>query len=271
MANCSAARPSGTARLASVRCPPRGRPSRLGARVQPPRRRAPPRRSEAAPRPAAPQNPPLQADPRRERSRLRGGVRATFALPIAAPPRAAEWQIVSGPRNLLRAPDLLIQISPDRIEVENLRTGATTSRSPVVRVSRDGGSHEFSDGEPEVVPHDADRSGRVVNGFGHPRVLVSDFFAAAFALKQTVADVVDFDFQLLWFRQVGRVVVQSLRQFEGGLTQAEVQAVLDLGKVLDPKSVTVYQGVEPLSAAEAQKVLDAPKGDPSPVKVLGDR
>ena len=171
----------------------------------------------------------------------------------------------------MRAPDLLIRISPDRIEVENLTTGATASRSPVVRVNRDGGSHEFSDEEPEVVPHDVDRSGRVVNGFGHPRILVSDFFAAAFALKQTVADVVDFDFQLLWFRQVGRVVVQPLRQFEEGLTQVEVQAVLDLGKVLDPKSMTVYQRAEPLSAAEAREVLDAPPGDPSPVRVLGDR
>ena len=171
----------------------------------------------------------------------------------------------------MRAPDLLIRISPDRIEVENLTTGATASRSPVVRVNRDGGSHEFSDEEPEVVPHDVDRSGRVVNGFGHPRILVSDFFAAAFALKQTVADVVDFGFKLLWFRQVGRVLIHPRRSFETGLTQVEFQSVIDLGRVLDPKSVTVFTRAEPPSPAEVRAILEAPPGHPDPVKVLGDR
>ncbi|GAB5535539.1 MAG: hypothetical protein Rubg2KO_17880 [Rubricoccaceae bacterium] len=171
----------------------------------------------------------------------------------------------------MRAPDLFIRISPDRIEVENLTTGETASRSPVVRVSADGSAHEFANGDAEVVPYAASRSGRVVNGFDHPRVLVSDFFAAAFALKQTVADVVDFGFQLLWFRQVGRVLIQPLRSFEGGLTQVEFQAIMDLGKVLDPKSVKVHVREAPLSSAEALASLNEPPGYPSPVKVLGDR
>ena len=169
-----------------------------------------------------------------------------------------------------RAPDLLIQVSPERIVVENLKTGETASCSPVVRVSGDGSAHKFAHGDAEVVPHTADRSGKVVNGFGHPRILVSDFLAAAFALKQTAADVVDFDFQLLWFSKVGRVLIQPLRSFEEvDSHQSSFRPSWTLAMSSTPESVTVYVREEPLSSVEALKVLEERPGQRNPVRMLG--
>ena len=86
---------------------------------------------------------------------------------------------------------------------------------------------------------------RLVNGFDHPRVLVSDFAIATETLKGFL--------QLLyakrWFVLKPKIVLHPLDEFEGGLTTLEWRLLEELCMAAGARDVVLWSGPE-LSAEQ---------------------
>lgn len=139
---------------------------------------------------------------------------------------------------------LYVQIAPDCLSVRDPKSGASFSEPPelaiahVPKVSIVGVGHHARSkaSEPSV---------EVVNPFGHPRSLVSDFTVGEQLLKAV-------------FRRVNgssllsispRVVMHPLGDPAGGFTQVEIRAFHEMALGAGASEVKVWQG-RPLTDQE---------------------
>jgi rod shape-determining protein MreB and related proteins len=117
--------------------------------------------------------------------------------------------------------DLYVQISVDRIEVRNVRSG----RSYV----------EVAD-----------------PGFSTPRLLIGQFTLAQELLRRVVAGALGW-----WPFRLRRFVMHPLERIEGGLSQIEERVLLELAAAAGSRRTVVWIG-ESLSDADVRAILQAP-------------
>lgn len=149
---------------------------------------------------------------------------------------------------------LYVQVAPDRLSVRNLKSGASFSEPPelaiadvpkfsIVGISRDARSKASA---PSV---------EIVNPFGHPRSLVSDFTVGEQLLKAV-------------FRRVNgssplsvspRVVMHPVGDPAGGFTQVEIRAFHEMALGAGASEVKVWQG-RPLTDQELLSGTFPPEG-----------
>jgi len=135
---------------------------------------------------------------------------------------------------------LYIQISPQRITLRNPVNGMAISEEPRIafvtvpktKILGVGADALRAASAPDV---------RVINPFGHPRTMVSDFTAAEQMLKLYVRKVsAGFNF----FRPNPTIVMHLQGHHEGGLTQIELRAFRELGFGAGGSKVVLYTGPE---------------------------
>ena len=133
---------------------------------------------------------------------------------------------------------LYIQISPQRITLRNLVSGIVISDEPRIafvdlpkkKLLGVGAEAGLTIGVPDS---------RIVNPFGHPRTMVSDFVAGELLLKEYIRRVSDgFNF----FRPAPTVVLHLQGSHEGGLTQVEIRAFREMVMGAGCTQVVVYVG-----------------------------
>jgi rod shape-determining protein MreB and related proteins len=140
-------------------------------------------------------------------------------------------------------PIIYIQISPERLAVRNVKTGEAISEVPEVAISRKGK-------EAIVGVGDAARSMKssttiVTNPFGHPRSLVSDFTVAEQLLKHFLRRIN----RSSLFALSPKVVMHPLGDPDGGFTQIEIRALMEMSLGAGASQVVLWQG-RPLSDQE---------------------
>ncbi|MBC5786103.1 rod shape-determining protein [Ramlibacter sp. USB13] len=140
-------------------------------------------------------------------------------------------------------PVLYIQISPERLTVTNARTGASISEVPEIAMAPDGERVVAIGAEARTAA--AAGSARVLNPFGHPRTLISDFTAADQVVRAFVKRSFAGSVQLM----KPRIVIHPLGDPEGGFTQVERRAIRELAAGAGAGQVVVWTG-RPLTNAE---------------------
>lgn len=86
----------------------------------------------------------------------------------------------------------------------------------------------------------ADEPGiQVIHPFAHPRVAVSEFTVASTLLQHALRNLLG----RLWLRRVG-LILHPLRQLEGGLTDIETRALMELGTAAGAHRVAIVTGQE---------------------------
>jgi rod shape-determining protein MreB len=135
-------------------------------------------------------------------------------------------------------PLLYVRISPERLVVTNVKTGASISEVPELAIA----------GEPKRVlgfgagarSAAAQYGGVVVNPFAHPRSMVSDFTVAEQLLKAFVRRINSRS----WFVPSPRIIMHPIGHPEGGFTQVERRAFREMASGAGASEVVVWTGRE---------------------------
>lgn len=132
---------------------------------------------------------------------------------------------------------LYVQLSLDRLIVRDPKSGKAFSEPPEVAIAHAPEVKIVGVGS-EARIHASERSVEIVNPFGHPRSLVSDFTVGEHLLKAVIARVNG--------RSVlsvsPRVVMHPLGDPAGGFTQVEIRAFHEMALGAGASEVKVWQG-----------------------------
>jgi rod shape-determining protein MreB len=135
---------------------------------------------------------------------------------------------------------LYIQISPQRITLRNPVNGMAISEAPCIAIVTHPKEKVLGVGADAALAAGVPGA-RLINPFGHPRSMVSDFAVAEQLLKIYVARIrAGFNF----FRTNPTIVMHLLGDHEGGLTQVERRAFRELALGAGAAKVVIYTGPE---------------------------
>ena len=141
--------------------------------------------------------------------------------------------------NLLRN-TLYLRLQADRLRILHLESGKTLDEPPLLALRLDKGRQV-----PLAVGHEAlalqGQAGvELANGFRHPRTLLADFTVAAQTLRLLLKRVQP----PALLRPAPTVVLQPLEQLDGGLTQVEIRALIELLRSVGARKVYLWIGAE---------------------------
>lgn len=134
-------------------------------------------------------------------------------------------------------PPLYIRLSPFRLTVRNVKTGALVSEAPEIAISRGPKPKVLGAGD-EAAPYKSSSSAQVLNPFSHPRTLVSDFTAGEQLLKAFVKKLQ----KSHAFAASPRVLLHPQGDPAGGFTQIEIRALHEMALGAGASEVTIWQG-----------------------------
>jgi rod shape-determining protein MreB and related proteins len=130
-----------------------------------------------------------------------------------------------------------VQISAQQLIVRNVKTGATYAEVPELAVLRTPKLQVLGIGV-QARLHSAANGVDIVNPFGHPRSLVSDFETAEKLLQLSIRRIL----KAHWFSASPMLVVHLMGNPEGGFTQVEIRAFRELGLGTGASQVVLWQG-----------------------------
>lgn len=95
----------------------------------------------------------------------------------------------------------------------------------------------------------------LLNGFEHPRTIISNFFIAELTLKCFIQQAYQEQFSII----SPRIIIHPLEQLEGGLTQIEIRALSELGSQVGARQVYIYLEDTSLSDEEVLRIHENKK------------
>lgn len=131
-----------------------------------------------------------------------------------------------------------VRIKPERLSVLHVESGNEHSDVPTLAIEqRDGKSVVLGVGHAAA----AGASGvTLANGFKHPRTPIADFTVAEQTLKYFLKRVLPRSL----FQPAPTLIIHPQAQLEGGLTQIEIRAFVELGLGAGARKVYVWDGPE---------------------------
>jgi rod shape-determining protein MreB len=136
-------------------------------------------------------------------------------------------------------PTLYVQISPERLTVRNVKTGEIISEVAEIAIAYDPKPRIVGVGA-EAGLHKSNSSIKVINPFGHPRSMVSEFSAAEQLLKAFVHRILKSSF----FSPSPKIVMHLLGDPAGGFTQVEIRAFHEMALGAGAAKVVIWQGTD---------------------------
>jgi rod shape-determining protein MreB len=133
---------------------------------------------------------------------------------------------------------LYIQIAPHNIMLRNPHSGMAISEAPQLfiayhpeqKVLGVGAEADLTTGHSDI---------RIVNPFGHPRIMVSDFTSAEYLLKAYVRRMAG---RFRFFAPAPMIVLHLKDDPDGGFTQVERRAFRELALGAGASRVKLYLG-----------------------------
>ncbi|SDM41921.1 rod shape-determining protein [Polaromonas sp. JS666] len=132
---------------------------------------------------------------------------------------------------------LYIRLSPSRLTVRNVKTGAFVSEVPEIAISRGPKPKVLGAGD-EAAPYKSSSSALVSNPFSHPRTLVSDFTLGQQLLKAFIKKLPKSHL----LAAAPRMVFHPQGDPAGGFTQIEIRALHEMALGAGASEVTIWQG-----------------------------
>lgn len=135
---------------------------------------------------------------------------------------------------------LYLRLSPDRLTIRNVKTGAFISDVPEIAILRGTKKPQILGVGAEASLHRATPSVEILNPFSHPRTLVGDFIAGEQVVKAFIRKLTGSS----WLATAPRVVFHPLGDPAGGFTQVEVRALREMALGAGASDVLMWQGPE---------------------------
>jgi rod shape-determining protein MreB len=144
---------------------------------------------------------------------------------------------------------LYVRLRPDLMSVLHVESGQEYGDLPALAIERRGDNRRIVGVGRDAVLKAALPDVVLANGFEHPRTLIADFNVAEQTLKQFLKKVLPKSLFV-----VSPVVVMHPQAFlEGGLTQIELRALVELCVGAGARKVFIWEGPE-LSAEELREL-----------------
>ena len=135
---------------------------------------------------------------------------------------------------------LYLRLSPDRLTIRNVRTGAFISEVPEIAILRGAKKPQILGVGIEASLHRATPFAEVLNPFSHPRTMVGDFTASEQVVKAFIRKLTGSS----WLAMAPRVVFHPLGDPAGGFTQVEIRAFREMALGAGASDVLMWQGPE---------------------------
>lgn len=135
---------------------------------------------------------------------------------------------------------LYLRLSPDRLTIRNVRTGAFISEVPEIAILRGPKKAQILGVGAEASLHRATPSVEVLNPFAHPRTMVGDFTAGEQLVKAFIRKLTGSS----WLAAAPRVLFHPLGDPAGGFTQVEIRAFREMALGAGASDVLMWQGPE---------------------------
>lgn len=132
---------------------------------------------------------------------------------------------------------LYVQLAPDRLSVRDPKSGASFSEPPEVAIAHEPKANILGIGAAARL-RAGEASVEIVNPFGHPRSLVSDFTVGEQLLKAAFRSVRRSSFLSV----APRVIMHPQGDPVGGFTQVEIRAFHEMALGAGAREVKVWQG-----------------------------
>lgn len=145
-------------------------------------------------------------------------------------------------------PILYVMVSADLLTIKNIRTGQVISDVPEVAISNEPKPKILAVGS-KARNAAALQPSQVVNPFGHPRSLVSDFTVAEQLLKHQVRQATGSAFIAL----APTIIMHPLGDPAGGFTQVELRAFREMALGAGASKVYLKTG-RPLTDQEIHQI-----------------
>jgi rod shape-determining protein MreB and related proteins len=134
-------------------------------------------------------------------------------------------------------PTIYVQLSPERLTVRNVRTGIAISEIPEVAIAQ-GPKPRIADLGTDARLHATEAGVEVVNPFGHPRSLVSDFTVGEHLLKHFLRRIRAGSLLTL----APTIVMHPLGDPAGGFTQVEARALHEMALGAGASQLKIWSG-----------------------------
>jgi rod shape-determining protein MreB len=134
-------------------------------------------------------------------------------------------------------PIMYVQVSPERLVVRNAKTGQSIAEPPEVAIAYGSKAKIVGVGSGARM-HQSTASVKVVNPFGHPRSLVSDFTIGEQLLKAFLRRMQGRSV----FAVAPKVVLHPQGNPAGGFTQVELRAFHEMALGAGASEVVVWRG-----------------------------
>lgn len=133
-----------------------------------------------------------------------------------------------------------VRLRRDWLVVRDLATGREFQDQPLLALQKQkAGEVILAVGEAALAEQGKEQV-QLVNGFAHPRSVLNDFSIAEKTLGYFIRQL----FSGSLFRPAPIVILHIMEDFEGGLTQIEIRALLELGAGVGGREVYIWQGQE---------------------------
>jgi rod shape-determining protein MreB len=133
-------------------------------------------------------------------------------------------------------PTIYVQLSPERVTLRNVKTGASVTSSPEIALTR-GARRQVVAVGPRARKEES-RTVQVVNPFVHPRTLLADFDAGQQLLRTLLRQLQGRSL----LAAAPRLVLHLQDDPAGGFTTVEVRAFREMGLGAGAGDVLVWQG-----------------------------
>ena len=134
--------------------------------------------------------------------------------------------------------DLIVQLREDLISVRMFRGDKKFEEAPYIAIETNGGNttiREIGSKARDVVGPNI----KVTNPFSHPRSLIANFSNAEKIIRHAIRSLYGSRLNL---KPAPRIVMHPLEKHEGGLTEIEERALVELALGAGAREVLVYTG-----------------------------
>jgi len=158
-------------------------------------------------------------------------------------------------KNLFKSA-LYIKISENLVSIKDIGTGEWYEDRPLLAIHKHDGKRKILAIGRAAGQFKSQAEVSIVNAFSHPRTLIADFELAEKILQHLIHKL----HKNKYFKPAPKVILHPLDKLQGGLTDVEIRALMEMTLSAGAREVVVWHGQALTTAELTSQHYPASKG-----------